>query len=70
MTTDRPQPPADAPSSDEDIPVPLGEVLEFLRLIWALDHRIQQASKRIRMSGLQKFETALGLVHDGLQIIT
>src|SRR5258706_14182804 len=50
MTTDRPQPPADAPSSDEDIPVPLGEVLEFLRLIWALDHRIQQASKRMERS--------------------
>ncbi len=29
---------------------PLGEVLEFLRLIWALDHALQRASKRMERS--------------------
>jgi DNA-binding MarR family transcriptional regulator len=27
---------------------PLGEVLDFMRLIWALDHALQQTSKRMR----------------------
>src|SRR5207249_8620883 len=40
------------------MPQPLGEVLEFLRLIWALDHRMQTVSKRmektISLSGPQR----------------
>jgi DNA-binding MarR family transcriptional regulator len=27
---------------------PLGEILEFMRLIWALDHALQRASKRMQ----------------------
>jgi DNA-binding MarR family transcriptional regulator len=29
---------------------PLGEVIDFLRLIWRLDHALQQASKRMQAS--------------------
>jgi DNA-binding MarR family transcriptional regulator len=29
---------------------PLGEVIDFLRLIWRLDHALQQASKRMQSS--------------------
>lgn len=28
--------------------LPLGEVIDFMRLIWALDHALQKASKRMR----------------------
>jgi DNA-binding MarR family transcriptional regulator len=28
--------------------LPLGEVLDFMRLMWALDHALQKASKRMR----------------------
>jgi len=40
-------------------PVPLGEVLEFMRLIWALDHGLQKVSKRmgteLGLTGPQRF---------------
>lgn len=40
-------------------PVPLGEVLEFMRLIWALDHGLQKVSKRmgaeLGVTGPQRF---------------
>jgi len=35
-----------APDPEDDIP-PLGKVLEFLRLLWALDHGLQRNSKRM-----------------------
>ena len=41
------EPAADAP------PQPLGEVLDFMRLLWAVDHGLQSTSKRM--------ETKLGL---------
>ena len=36
---------ADGGSGTED--APLGEVLDFMRLLWALDHALQSASKRM-----------------------
>lgn len=33
------------PSSPQE--VPLGDVLEFMRLLWAVDHRLQSVSKQI-----------------------
>jgi DNA-binding MarR family transcriptional regulator len=35
--------------SDESLP-PLGDVLEFMRVIWQLDHGLQRASKRMEAS--------------------
>lgn len=40
-----------APDIDEaagESPVKLGEVLEFMRLLWAVDHGLQMVSKRMR----------------------
>jgi MarR family transcriptional regulator, organic hydroperoxide resistance regulator len=36
-----------APAFDRAPLPPLGEVLEFLRLIWAIDHSLQRTSKRM-----------------------
>jgi DNA-binding MarR family transcriptional regulator len=36
-----------APASDRAPLPPLGEVLEFLRLVWAIDHSLQRTSKRM-----------------------
>jgi len=36
-------------ASDAALP-PLGDVLEFMRVIWQLDHTLQRASKRMEMS--------------------
>lgn len=38
-----PEPAADAP------PQPLGEVLDFMRLLWAVDHGLQSTSKRMEV---------------------
>ena len=43
------QPSGESPSSRPPLP-PLGEVIDFLRLIWRLDHALQQASKRMQSS--------------------
>ncbi|MGZ3458134.1 MAG: MarR family winged helix-turn-helix transcriptional regulator [Archangium sp.] len=40
-------------SPDKDKATPLGEVLEFMRLLWAVDHGLQSTSKRM--------ESTLGL---------
>lgn len=34
-------------SADKSNPPPLGEVLEFMRLLWAVDHGLQSTSKRM-----------------------
>jgi DNA-binding MarR family transcriptional regulator len=44
---------AGEPSSEEKKGPPLGEVLEFMRLLWAVDHGLQSTSKRM--------ESTLGL---------
>jgi DNA-binding MarR family transcriptional regulator len=48
---DRPEPPLDGDS-------PLGEVLEFMRLLWSIDHGLQTTSKRMEITlgitGLQR----------------
>jgi DNA-binding MarR family transcriptional regulator len=41
---------ADAGLPGRPAPLPLGEVLEFMRLIWQLDHALQRASKRMHSS--------------------
>src|SRR5258708_13076299 len=35
------------PLEDEDKGPPLGAVLDFMRLLWAVDHSLQSASKRM-----------------------
>src|SRR5258708_18897704 len=35
------------PLDDEDKGPPLGAVLDFMRLLWAVDHSLQSASKRM-----------------------
>lgn len=49
------KPTEEAPELTEDSPrgPPLGEVLEFMRLLWAVDHGLQSTSKRM--------ESTLGL---------
>ncbi len=44
---------AEAPPAGKDHKAPLGEVLEFMRLLWAVDHGLQSTSKRM--------ESTLGL---------
>ncbi|MET0402362.1 MAG: MarR family transcriptional regulator [Cystobacter sp.] len=44
---------AEAPASGKENKAPLGEVLEFMRLLWAVDHGLQSTSKRM--------ESTLGL---------
>jgi len=39
---------ATEPGASEAEPPPLGEVLEFMRLMWALDHALQRTSKRMQ----------------------
>jgi DNA-binding MarR family transcriptional regulator len=38
------------PSEDKSKAPPLGEVLEFMRLLWAVDHGLQSTSKRMESS--------------------
>src|SRR4051812_23074463 len=41
----------DEPQEDEDAKdAPLGAVLDFMRLLWAVDHALQSASKRMESS--------------------
>jgi MarR family transcriptional regulator, organic hydroperoxide resistance regulator len=44
---------AESPTAGRDNKAPLGEVLEFMRLLWAVDHGLQSTSKRM--------ESTLGL---------
>jgi MarR family transcriptional regulator, organic hydroperoxide resistance regulator len=45
------------------VSLPLGGVLEFLRLVWGIDHRLQRASKRMErelgVTGAQRFTLRL-----------
>jgi MarR family transcriptional regulator, organic hydroperoxide resistance regulator len=41
---------ADQPQDDETREPPLGAVLDFMRLLWAVDHALQSASKRMESS--------------------
>jgi len=38
------------PPEPEDKDLPLGAVLDFMRLLWALDHALQSASKRMEVT--------------------
>jgi DNA-binding MarR family transcriptional regulator len=38
---------AESPGPGKDNKAPLGEVLEFMRLLWAVDHGLQSTSKRM-----------------------
>jgi DNA-binding MarR family transcriptional regulator len=40
----------DSSSADKSKGPPLGEVLEFMRLLWAVDHGLQSTSKRMESS--------------------
>lgn len=48
----------EAPEKDDGKDPPLGAVLDFLRLLWAVDHALQSASKRMEsnfgMTGPQR----------------
>ena len=52
-----PEAPAPAARDEEHLP-PLGEVLDFLRMLWSIDHGLQTTSKRMESSlgitGLQR----------------
>jgi len=37
-------------TSPQDLPLPLGEVLDFLRWLWAVDHGLATTSKRMEAS--------------------
>jgi len=41
---------ADEPQEEEAPEPPLGAVLDFMRLLWAVDHALQSASKRMESS--------------------
>jgi DNA-binding MarR family transcriptional regulator len=41
---------ADQPHDEESREAPLGAVLDFMRLLWAVDHALQSASKRMETS--------------------
>jgi MarR family transcriptional regulator, organic hydroperoxide resistance regulator len=41
---------ADQPQAEEPREPPLGAVLDFMRLLWAVDHALQSASKRMEAS--------------------
>jgi DNA-binding MarR family transcriptional regulator len=41
---------ADESHDEEDKDPPLGAVLDFMRLLWAVDHALQSASKRMESS--------------------
>ena len=42
--------PAQRPEPDDSRGLPLGAVLDFMRMLWALDHALQSASKRMEVS--------------------
>jgi MarR family transcriptional regulator, organic hydroperoxide resistance regulator len=42
--------PAQPPEPDDSRGLPLGAVLDFMRMLWALDHALQSASKRLEVS--------------------
>ena len=42
--------PAPPPEPDDSRGLPLGAVLDFMRMLWALDHALQSASKRMEVS--------------------
>src|SRR5712671_1872355 len=42
--------PADPPEPEDSRGLPLGAVLDFMRMLWALDHALQSASKRMEVS--------------------
>src|SRR3954463_10758173 len=50
--------PGDSDQADDDRGPPLGAVLDFMRLLWAVDHALQSASKRMEstlgMTGPQR----------------
>src|SRR3954452_9543984 len=50
--------PGDSEEADDDRGPPLGAVLDFMRLLWAVDHALQSASKRMEstlgMTGPQR----------------
>ncbi|HEX4382675.1 MAG TPA: MarR family transcriptional regulator [Myxococcales bacterium] len=47
MNPDESTPPPISPAPDDGTEPPLGAVLDFMRLLWAVDHALQSASKRM-----------------------
>jgi DNA-binding MarR family transcriptional regulator len=47
MNPDESTPPPVSPAPEDGIEPPLGAVLDFMRLLWAVDHALQSASKRM-----------------------
>ena len=46
--------------------LPLNPRLEFMRLLWAVDHALQSASEAARVAGWRDWAAAAGLAHRGL----
>jgi DNA-binding MarR family transcriptional regulator len=47
MNPDESTPPPVSPAPEDGTEPPLGAVLDFMRLLWAVDHALQSASKRM-----------------------